>query len=164
MSNLADPATGARPPHPANGAYTDSKLLDDTPNPEITGGCAGDPLPYVPKWSAALHADYEFPLAASLTGAVGGTVNRVGRRGINLDEVDANENVVRIPGYTEVDLRAGVSVDRWSVQAYVQNLFNKDGITSASGFDGTTFPNGAAGVAIIRPRTIGLSVTANFRK
>ena len=81
----------------ANGAYTDSKLLDDTPNPEITGGRAGDPLPYVPKWSAALHADYEFPLAANLTGAVGGTVNRVGRRGINLDEVDANENVIASP-------------------------------------------------------------------
>ena len=148
----------------ANGAYTDSKLLDDTPNPEVTGGRAGDPLPYVPKWSAALHADYEFPLSGSLTGAVGGTVNRVGRRGINLDEVDANNDVIRIPGYTEVDLRAGISVDRWSVQAYVQNLFDKDGITSASGFDGATFPNGAAGVAIIRPRTFGLSVTANFRK
>ena len=161
LSGTLRPVPGLR--LSANGAYTASKLLDDTPNPEITGGRAGDPLPYVPKWSGAIHADYEFPLAASLTGTLGGTVNRVGRRGIDLGEVDANENVIRIPGYTEVDLRAGVIIDRWNVQAFVQNLFDKRGITSASGFDGATFPNGAAGIAIIRPRTIGLTVTANFR-
>ena len=162
LSGTLRPVQGLR--ISANGAYTDSKLLDDTPNPEITGGRAGDPLPYVPKWSWALHGDYEFPLASSLTGTLGATVNRVGRRGIDLAEVDENDNVIRIPGYTEVDLRAGVIIDRFNVQAFAQNLFNERGITSASGFDGTTFPNAAAGIAVIRPRTVGLSITANFRQ
>ena len=145
----------------ANGAYTDSKLLDDSPNPEITGGRAGDPLPFVPKWSGAIHADYEFPLG-SFTGSIGGSVSRVGRRGVNLDEVDANGDVIRIPGYTEVDLRAAVALDRWNVEAFAHNLFNKRGLTDAFGFDGVTFPNGAAGAAAIRPRTIGLVVTAKY--
>lgn len=145
----------------ANGAYTDAELLDDTPNPEITGGFAGDPLPYVPKWSGAIHADYEFPLG-SATGFLGGSLNRVGKRGADLDQFDADGDLVRIPGYTEVDLRAGVNVDRWSIQAFARNLFDKRGITSATGFDGATFPNGAAGVAVVRPRTIGLVVTVKY--
>jgi outer membrane receptor protein involved in Fe transport len=39
-----------------NGAYTDGKLTQDTD--PIVGGKDGDPLPYVPKWSGALNADY----------------------------------------------------------------------------------------------------------
>ena len=54
-----------------NGAYTDAKLKEDTP--PATGGLAGDPLPWVPKWSGAINADYDFPIG-SLNGFVGGTV------------------------------------------------------------------------------------------
>jgi outer membrane receptor protein involved in Fe transport len=145
----------------ANGAFTGTKLLDDTPNPEITGGFAGDPLPWVPKWSGAIHADYEFPLG-SVEGFVGSTVSYVGKRGIDLSELDENGDVVRVPGYAEVDLRAGVNIDRWTIEAFVQNLFDKGGITAANGFDGASFPNGAAGIAIVRPRTIGLTATIKY--
>ena len=143
----------------ANGAYTNSKLKDDTP--AATGGLTGDPLPYVPKWSGALNADYEFPIGAS-TAFVGGTLARTGKRAVNLNERRADGDVVMIPGYTEVDLRAGANVGRFTVQAFARNLFNKRGITSAFGFSPGNFPNNAAGVAIIRPRTIGLTLTAGF--
>jgi iron complex outermembrane recepter protein len=143
----------------ANGAYTDAELKDDTP--PATGGLAGDPLPWVPKWSGAIHADYEFPLGFG-EGFVGGTVSRVGKRVTNLDERTADDRPIRIPGYTAVDLRAGVNLDRWTIEAFARNLFNKRGITDAVGFDGATFPNGAAGVAFIRPRTFGLVVTARY--
>ncbi len=158
--------TGALRPVPgltftANAAYTHAELKDDTP-PE-TGGLAGDPLPWVPKWSGAVHGDYEFPVAG-VEGFVGGSVSRVGRRVANLDQRTADDEPVRIPGYTEVDLRAGVNLDRFTVQAFARNLFDKGGITSATGFDGGTFPNGAAAIAVIRPRTIGLTITANLRQ
>ena len=143
----------------ANGAYTKAKLKDDTP--PATGGLAGDPLPWVPKWSGAISADYEFPLGG-VEGFVGGTVNYVGKRVANLDERTADDRPIRIPSYTEVDLRAGVNLDHWTIEAFARNLFNKRGITDAFGFDGATFPNGAAGVAVIRPRTFGLVVTARY--
>jgi len=54
-----------------------------------------------------------------------------------------------------------VNVGRFTIEAFAHNLFDKRGITDAFGFDGTTFPNGAAGVGAIRPRTIGLTLTAN---
>jgi iron complex outermembrane recepter protein len=143
----------------ANGAYTDGELKDDAP--PASGGLKGDPLPYVPKWSGALNVDYEFPLGG-FEGFVGGTIGRVGRRVANLDERDEDGGPVRIPGYTEVDVRAGANIDRWTIQAFVRNLFDKGGITSATGFDGTTFPGGAAGIAVIRPRTIGLVATVSY--
>lgn len=143
----------------ANGAYTDGKLTDDAP--PASGGLDGDPLPYVPKWSSALNADYEFPVGG-VQGFVGGTIGRVGRRVANLNERDEDNRPIRVPGYTEVDIRAGANIDRWTIQAYVRNLFDKGGITSATGFDGTSFPDGAAGIAVIRPRTVGLVASVNY--
>jgi outer membrane receptor protein involved in Fe transport len=143
-----------------NGAYTNAKLKDDTP-PE-TGGFKGDPLPWVPKWSGAIHADYEFPLSGSTDGFVGATVSYTGKRTTEFNQRRADGSLVRIPSYTEVDLRAGANVGRFTIEAFARNLFDKRGLTDAFGFDGTTFPNGAAGVAAIRPRTIGVSLTAKF--
>jgi iron complex outermembrane receptor protein len=145
-----------------NGAYTDGKLKDDTP--PLTGGLAGDPLPWVPKWSGALHADYTFPVSSSADGFVGGSLSYVGKRTTEFNQRLSNGSLVRIPGYTTLDLRAGVNVGQFTVEAFARNLFDKRGITDAFGFDGTTFPNGAAAVAAIRPRTIGLSLSANYGK
>jgi outer membrane receptor protein involved in Fe transport len=69
---------------------------------------------------------------------------------------------VRIPGYTEFDLRAGANIGRFTIEAFARNLFDKRGLETASGFDGGTYPNGAAAASIIRPRTIGLTLTAGF--
>jgi hypothetical protein len=53
-----------------------------------------------------------------------------------------------------------------SVDAYVNNLFDSAGRTSTTG---TTvfgilpvYPNGAMGTGVIRPRSIGLSLTAGL--
>jgi len=143
----------------ANGAYTIAKLLDDTP--EVTGGLAGDPLPFVPKWSGALHADYEFPLSPTLGGFVGASLNYVGKRTAEFNDRRADGSLGRVPAYTEVDLRGGVNVGRFSVEAFARNLFDKRGIVDAFGFAPGNLPNNAAAASAIRPRTIGLTLTAN---
>lgn len=144
-----------------NGAYTHAELKDDTP-PE-TGGLAGDPLPWSPRWSGAVHADYEFPLSGSAEGFVGGSVSYTGRQVTNLNERDEDGGPIRIPTYAKVDLRAGVNVDRWTIEAFAKNLFDKKGITSAAGFFGnSTNLNGGASIAVIRPRTIGVVATMKY--
>jgi iron complex outermembrane recepter protein len=159
-------ASGALRPVPgltlaANGAYTNGKLKEDTP-PD-TGGFAGDPLPWVPKWSGAIHADYEFPLGPTMGGFAGASVSYIGKRNAEFGERNPDGSLVRIPGYTEVDLRGGVNVGQFTLEAFVHNLFDKRGLIDAFGFDGgSTFPNGAAGAAAIRPRTIGVTLTAGF--
>lgn len=143
----------------ANGAYTDAKLKDDTP--ALTGGFAGDPLPWVPKWSGALHADYEFPMSPTLGGFVGTSLDYVGRRNAEFNQRHPDGSLIRIPGYTEIDLRGGIKFGRLTLEAFVHNLFDKGGITDAFGFGPGNFPNGAAAASVIRPRTFGLTLTAN---
>lgn len=143
----------------ANGAYTDAKLKDDTP--AVTGGHAGDPLPWVPKWSGALHADYEFPMSPTLGGFVGASLDYIGKRNTEFNQRNPDGSLVRIPGYAQVDLRGGVKLRRFTLEAYVHNLFDKRGITDAFGFGPGNFPNDAAAAAVIRPRTFGLTLTAN---
>jgi len=158
-------ASGALRPLPgltlsANGAYTNAKLKADTP-PE-TGGLSGDPLPWVPKWSGALHGDYEFPVATGTQGFFGASVNYVGKRTAEFNNRELDGSLVHIPGYAEVDLRAGVDIDRWRIEAFAHNLFDKGGITDAFGFFDGTMPNNAAAISVVRPRTIGLVITASF--
>jgi iron complex outermembrane receptor protein len=145
----------------ANGAYTKAKLLDDTPT--LTGGFAGDPLPWVPKWSGAAHADYEFPLSPTLGGFVGASVDYVGKRTTEFNQRNSDGSLVRIPGYTAVDLRGGVNFGEFTVEAFARNLFDKRGITDAFAFGPGNLPNNAAAASAIRPRTIGLTLTANLR-
>ena len=65
-----------------------------------------------------------------------------------------------IRSYTVVDLRAGVDLGRFSVEAYVKNLGNARGQTSVVG-EGN-FPNGPVGTGVIRPRAIGVTLGAGF--
>ena len=79
-----------------------------------------------------------------------------------------SEIASEIDGYETVDLRAGVNFGRFTVQAYVRNLFDTYGVVSAGGFPssvqpalgGTSIPLMTA--STIRPRTIGVIVGARF--
>ena len=55
-----------------------------------------------------------------------------------------------------------MNVGRFAVEAFARNLFDKRGITDAFGFVPGNVPERRRGVAVIRPRTIGLTLTANF--
>jgi outer membrane receptor protein involved in Fe transport len=61
---------------------------------------------------------------------------------------------------TTVDLRTGLEMGHWSFELYGKNLGDKQGITDY--IPPGQFPNGAAGLAVIRPRTIGVSIGARF--
>jgi hypothetical protein len=55
-----------------------------------------------------------------------------------------------------LDLRAGAYLGRWSVELFGKNLTNELGVTSVGAAG--ALPNGALGLGLTRPRTIGLSV------
>ena len=82
------------------------------------------------------------------------------------DFVAENGRQRKIDGYQVIDLRAGLDFGRFAVDAYVRNLTNSAGRTSTTGT--TVFgpfplnPNGAMGTGVIRPRSIGLSLTASY--
>jgi outer membrane receptor protein involved in Fe transport len=137
-----------------NGAFTDAELTEDTD--PVVGGLDGDPLPYVPDWSVALSADYEWTVRGSSRAYVGGTLGYTGDRTVQFDSRAADGSLNQAEGFTTIDLRAGVYAGRWSFELFGKNLTNEMGVTSIGG-EGT-LPGGAIGLSVIRPRTIGLSV------
>ena len=148
-----------------NGAFTNARLTGDTD--PLVGGLKGDRLPFTPKYSFSTNADYKWSLSPSTDAYVGGSVRLQGNQPGAFDASfrATNGRQRRVPAYEVVDLRAGLDFGKVSVEAYVKNLTNSHGILStaavqANGFD--VYPNGALGTGIIRPRTIGLSLTAEY--
>jgi len=142
----------------ANGAYTKAELTQDTD--PIVGGEEGDPLPYVPEWSFGLNADYEWTLTGTTRASVGGSLGYTGERTADFGNRTSDGRIRQLDGYATLNLRAGAYLGRWSVELYAKNLTNERGVTviSAPG----ALPNGAIGLGLVRPRTIGVSVATRF--
>jgi iron complex outermembrane receptor protein len=140
------------------GAYTDAYLTEDTD--PIVGGLDGDALPFVPEWSLTLGADYEWSVFGDSTAYVGGQVAYTGDRTADFGNRDADGDIREADSYTTVDLRTGLLKDRWSLELYGKNVTGEEGINDiiAPG----SFPGGAVGIGVIRPRTIGLALGLRF--
>lgn len=143
----------------ATGGYSDPELTEPTNGGVIAA--AGDALPYAAKWSGAVSADMEFPVTASLSGFVGGTVTYLGERFASFSSSAAVERP-KLPSYTTLDLRAGVKgMDGWALSLFCRNVTDELGLLSAS----PEIASGATGVYIVnitRPRSFGLSVSKEF--
>lgn len=137
-----------------NGAFTDAELTADAPE---SGGLDGDPLPITPRHTVSLNADYERPLSNDVTGYVGGTFRWQSPQSSGFVEGDLG---TQLSGYETVDLRAGLLFDRYSVELFARNVFDSDALTSGGNANGSFPFGGTAG--ILRPRTIGATVTAEF--
>jgi outer membrane receptor protein involved in Fe transport len=147
-----------------NGAYVDARLAGDTS--DLVGGKDGDQLPFTPKLSLGLNGDYTWPIGDKQA-YVGASLRVVGKQsgGFDADYRAANGAQRKLASYEVVDLRAGISFGKVDLEAYVKNLTDSDGKTAtssvtANGMD--VFPGGAISTGVIRPRTIGFSLTAGF--
>lgn len=147
-----------------NGAYTDARLTQDTQ----IGGLKGDKLPFTPKFSLGLNGDYGWQLSTSARAHVGASLRHLSSQSAPFDAnfVTTFGRQRQIRSYNVVDFLAGVNFGRFDLEGYVKNIGNSHGVTSVTG---TTvfgafplYPNGAIGTGVIRPRSIGLSLTAHY--
>lgn len=142
-----------------NGALTNARLTADAP---AASGLAGDKLPFTPRYSVSLNADYQWALTGTVQAFTGASLRYLSEQAGGFDAtyraVYGGRSV--IPSYAVVDLHAGVEIGRYAIEVYARNLNNADGKTSVSALGG--YPNGAVATGMIRPRTAGLSVTAGF--
>ena len=158
----------------ANGAYVDAELRDDTIPPggglNLTGGLAGDQLPYTPSFTGNISVDSEWTLGPDAEAYVGASIRYVGEQtaGFSPGYRAAFGRRIEIDGYETVDLRAGVDFGRFTIAAYVRNLFDAYGVTSAGGYPfAVPVAIGGAGVQLInvstiRPRTVGINAGVRF--
>lgn len=145
------------------GAYTDASLSESIT--EING-IAGAQLPYVPKWSTTLTADYEVELSNDWAAFIGGSFAYVGERFTNFS-FDPARAYQRLPSYETFSLQGGIRRGPLTLQVYGKNLGNTRGITTydtgqlllAFGPPGVPIP-GTAG--IIRPREVGVRLSGRF--
>jgi len=128
----------------------------------LVGGADGDQLPYAPRWTANLSADYDWALSARAKAFVGGTVAMVSDRPADFDsayQATFGHRLV-LDGYATVDLRAGIEIAPFTLSIYAKNLANSGGQTYAGAY-GSRYA-GLIDVALIRPRTIGLTAGFDF--
>jgi iron complex outermembrane recepter protein len=136
------------------GAFTEAYLTEDAPG---VGGFKDDRLTYVPKWSVTLAANHDWELGGGYTAFVGADASHVSSRHTGYGLTD-----FLLPGYELYNARLGVRRDNWTVQLYGKNLGDEIGYSSFAS-TGIGAPSGSfGGAAILRPRTYGLLVTANF--
>jgi outer membrane receptor protein involved in Fe transport len=143
-----------------NVAFTDAKL--DSVSSDVsafTGAVAGDTLPFTPRWSASVVADYVQPLSGTLTSNLGLTYRYQGSKWSDYPGDPLNTGVV-IPYYNTLGMHAGLAWSRYQLQASVGNLFNAHGLDTV--VDQRVEGNPPAWAAIIRPRSYTLSFTAKY--
>ena len=142
-----------------NGALTNARLTSNAP---AAHGLAGDKLPFTPRYSIAVNSDYQWTMGNDVKPFVGASLRFLSKQTGDFDAVYIGTFGRRatIPSYAVVDLHAGLDFGRYVLEVYARNLNNADGKTSVSsiGF----IPNGEVATGMIRPRTVGLSVTVGL--
>lgn len=115
--------------------YTNARFTDNVV--EVVGNPAArfDTYPDTPKWSAVLYADVEVPVTSRLTANFRGDFYSQSHTFFSSTAKSLTLGA-RIPGYTLVNLRAGISDDvaGWSLAAVAKNVFNKTYFTGGVGF------------------------------
>jgi outer membrane receptor protein involved in Fe transport len=142
------------------GAYTEAKLTEDT-DQVLVGGRDGDRLPYTPKTSYSVSADYDWPLAGDRSAYVGVSFSHLSEVPASFDAefVAENDRQRYLPSYDTLDARAGWDFGTVSLELFGRNLTDDEGMTSDA--TGNT-PLGAIATGVIRPRSFGVTVTAEF--
>jgi iron complex outermembrane recepter protein len=147
-------------------AFTDAHLTSVIPDASFLQ--AGYQLPNAPRYSGSLTADYNWPLMGNWVGRVGGAVRYVGWQWLGLVEAQSPSSTatVRAPGYSAMDLNAGVRDDHLNISLYIRNLTNKLAITGPSQ-QNLVAVNSASGAmtintSFLQPRTVGVGVDYAF--
>jgi iron complex outermembrane receptor protein len=138
------------------GTYLDSKvdgsyiLSNPISGPPIDIG--GEQFPATPRWEGIADAQYDHPISSRWTGFLGAG------RTYNSEAPGAFGNIpsLQMPSYTLLDLRAGVTSDKWEVLIWSHNITDRyymvhafrptDTLTATTGF----------------PATFGITVSAHF--
>ena len=115
--------------------YTNARFTDNLV--EVVGNPAAlfDTYPDTPKWSGAVFVDIKAPINDRLIANLRSDVYSQSFNYFSSTAKSLTEGA-RIPAYTLVNLRAGISDDDsgWSLAAIVKNAFNKTYFTGGVGF------------------------------
>jgi outer membrane receptor protein involved in Fe transport len=152
------------------GTYIDAKLATDfgpinlqgLPIPGTPDAVKGTRLPVQPKIKSNLTARYAVPLG-SYDGYVQGSwsYQSAGRPFLTDDEF-VGSGAQNLKGFSSFDFSVGAKMEKWNVELFIQNAFDKRGILSLSSACGLTQCLVAARAYPIKPQQFGLKVGTEF--
>jgi outer membrane receptor protein involved in Fe transport len=165
----------------AGGSYNDAEITRDfcrIANPDFDCSApadnqllapAGTRLPVTPRFKGNVVARYEMDVGPYATHVQAAAVHEGGR---SSDLRDVQRAILGpLDGYTTLDLSAGVKRDGWSLELYVTNLTNSNGVINTGvqcvevvcgDPEGVTASGGVFYDTVIRPRRFGARVGARF--
>jgi outer membrane receptor protein involved in Fe transport len=122
-------------------------------NPIFTNS-AGNPIPYASKWTLAGNFNYSFAISSGSDAFVGGQIMHRTKTNASIGD----EPIVGIPGYTTVDLQAGVHFNdgKYRMMVWGKNVFNEFYVTNRNySFDGVAQYIG-------KPATYGVTLAFHY--
>jgi iron complex outermembrane recepter protein len=147
----------------ANLNYTDAILT--TPVASLNTA-AGARLPYIPRWSGSLTAQYSTQIGANWNAFGGGGYRYLGSRLSNAEgESSAGSPVgYTLGSYSLIDLRAGASHGGLTVALYAKNVADKRAYQSPAEYryNAVTYTPIDIKAPVVQPRTIGISIDQTF--
>ncbi|WP_411289998.1 TonB-dependent receptor [Sphingorhabdus sp.] len=154
-----------------SGTYIDAKLttdfcqVDATGNIVCTVGVApaapkGTRLPVQPKFKGSLTARYEFPLGSNDAFLQSSVNHQGGTRSFLTDADFAAVGGTR--GFTTFDFSAGTEFGQWTIEAFIQNAFDKRGQLGLNTACSTTICGAYSRVYPIKPQIFGLKLGTKF--
>ena len=140
----------------ASGAANRAVLTYNPPNSGVPA-VAGDRLPYSEPLSGNFTVDQDLIHLGDFTGFAGGIVSYVDTR-----LADFSSQRLKLPGFTTVNLHAGIRYQTLFADIFVNNVGNRRGILSATN-NWAANPNLSPYIATYtQPRTIGVSLSKTF--
>jgi len=135
-----------------NGAFSvlDTEITDViTPTGDVT---EGEELAFAPTFQGNLRARYEWDIGSQYTAHI--MPQLVYSGDARSDIIDIND--AQIDSWVTFGMSAGIRNDRWSMEIFGDNLNDSRGELA------NNFVNDRERVTVIRPRTIGIRVGADF--
>lgn len=133
-------------------------LTENQVSPNVLGpGVKGNEVPYVPRFTGGISAQYNLPLTSFLGGMARIDASYIGSSYSEFN--NSNHFDTKMPAYALTNVRLGVEGARkdWGCYFYVDNAFNKVAIVDSQA---SAISLGQNLVSSRQPRTYGL----NFRK
>lgn len=140
-----------------NGAYTDATVSNDVPS---LGGKDGDHLPYIPKLSYSVTADYYLNQGGNWTTHFGAGYRWIDDRKSSLD---SNPDALPLESYGAVDLNVDIFNEHWSVRLFARNVTDERAYQTMTAINNLVLnqPHSVS-AAPIEPRTLGLQLGSTF--
>lgn len=148
----------------AAATYLDANITEDFCEDDGAGGLictdAGTRLPVQPKFKVNASARYTFPIADNDAFVQASMLHQSGARPFLLNEEAAA--VGYTSGFTTFDFSAGIQLDAFAVEAFIQNAFDKRGELSRNTACAPSYCGGSYRIYPVKPQFFGIKLSWRY--